>query len=69
MIRPQVKPAGVRDGIELVEHACIRFGVVYVCAKSQAEPDAAWPPLCRCFGSPEPRLREYLNGLDEPVGS
>jgi hypothetical protein len=70
MIRPQAKPAGVRDGIELAQHACVRFGVVYVCAaESQVEPGAACPPLCSCFGSPAPRLGEYLNGPDEPVRS
>jgi hypothetical protein len=63
MIRPQVRPAGVRGGIELVEHDCVRFGVVYVCAESQVQPGAAWPPLCGCFGSPEPQLGEDLNGL------
>jgi hypothetical protein len=69
MIRPQEKHASVRDGIELVEHDCVRFCAVYMCAKSQVQPGPVWLPLCGCFGSPEPRLREYLNGSDEPVGS
>jgi len=57
MIRPLVKSVGVRDGIELVEHACIRFGVVYMCTRSQVEPGAAWAAavrLLRLAASPVP---------------
>ena len=69
MIRPQVKPAGVRDGIELVEHDCVRFGVAYACARSQVEPDAAWPPLCDCFGSPATRIGKCSDEPGEQGGS
>jgi len=66
MSRPLVKPAGVRDGVELVEHDFVRFGAVYICANSQVEPGATWLPLCGCFGPLASRPGECL---DKPPGS